>query len=554
MRLSYKIMKLFSEGLYSSPNKAVEELVANSFDAGANNVHVLLSPNLHAQDATIAVIDDGEGMNQDGLKQHWLIGISNKRALPELPKGRKQIGKFGIGKLSTYVLANRLTHVSKSGSKYYSASMDYRIIDRRVDDGVEPKRPLKIDLYELTAEQAKQAIRQWTESMPFKAARMPLFGDGSPKSWTVSIMSDLKPKVHEIRPGRLEWILRTALPLRPDFSILLTGKALEPSKKGKGLLGEWTIGKDLRDLQRPAPKGVTASEDTNLPEDDEHRFGLDVPGLGRVTGYAEAYEKLLTAGKSDDIYRSHGFFVYAYGRLIKIDDDHFGISPNELKHGIFNRFRLVVYMDGLDDGLLSNRETIAEGPLYATAQNVLRAIFNAARPTIEKFLRNEEPGERLARKLAASPASLARNPIVELARDVADGRKSARHLAVPTDMSNEQKKEFFADLDQRAQEGEQFATDVIVNFRGDQHDGIVKFDTSSGVLRLNGLHPFIATFYEEFTGRSQGHPLELLAMAEVLAESYLHSIGVQPEYIDEFLSMRDQFLRRLVDPIDSIRN
>ena len=33
--LSYRIVELFSEGLYSSPNKAIEELVANSFDAGA---------------------------------------------------------------------------------------------------------------------------------------------------------------------------------------------------------------------------------------------------------------------------------------------------------------------------------------------------------------------------------------------------------------------------------------------------------------------------------------------------------------------------------------
>ena len=67
VRLSYRIVELFSEGLYSSPNKAVEELVANSFDAGAQSVHVLLSPNLHKQDATMAVIDDGEGMDGDAL-------------------------------------------------------------------------------------------------------------------------------------------------------------------------------------------------------------------------------------------------------------------------------------------------------------------------------------------------------------------------------------------------------------------------------------------------------------------------------------------------------
>jgi hypothetical protein len=96
VRCQTRIVELFSEGLYASPNKAIEELVANSFDAGALRVLVMHSANMHDQDATIAVMDDGEGMGIDGLKQHWLIGVSNKRALENLPKGRQQIGQFSI--------------------------------------------------------------------------------------------------------------------------------------------------------------------------------------------------------------------------------------------------------------------------------------------------------------------------------------------------------------------------------------------------------------------------------------------------------------------------
>jgi HSP90 family molecular chaperone len=101
VRLSYGIVRLFSEGLYASPNKAIEELVANSFDAGALRVSVLLPADFNEQGATIAVIDDGEGMDNDGLKTHWLIGKSLKRALAARPLGRQQIGRFGIGKLAT---------------------------------------------------------------------------------------------------------------------------------------------------------------------------------------------------------------------------------------------------------------------------------------------------------------------------------------------------------------------------------------------------------------------------------------------------------------------
>ena len=546
VRLSYRIVELFSEGLYTSPNKAVEELVANSFDAGAQRVHVLLSPNLHAQDATIVVIDDGEGMDQEGLKRHWLIGISNKRDLPALPRGRKQIGKFGIGKLATYVLANRLTHISKKGSKYYSTSMDYRAIDRRTDRDIEPKAPVRIALRELTAAQAEQAVKPWTGSAAFQAANAMLFGEGSPHSWTVCIMSALKEKVHEIKPGVLRWVLRTALPLRPDFSIWLNGEKLEPSKEGKGLLKRWILGKDLVELPRPKPSGITESADKSFPESSEHHFGLYVPGLGRITGYVEAYKDLLT-GKSDEISRSHGFFVYVYGRLLNVADGHFGISPNELRHGTFGRFRLVVHMDGLDNGLRSNREAISEGSLLETAQDVLRAIFNAVRPTIEKHDQDEEPGMKLARKLAASPASLSRRPIVELARAVAEGKSKARYLIVPSHASAEAREEFLADLNQRAQAREQFVSGVTIDFEGSSTDGIVRFDTASGSLRLNGWHPFVATFHDEFTNKRLGQPLEMLAMAEVLAEAHLHLIGVRESEIDEFLSARDQLLRHLAN-------
>ena len=547
VRLSYRIVELFSEGLYTSPNKAVEELVANSFDAGAQRVHVLLSSNLHDQDATIAVFDDGEGMDHDGLKRHWLIGISNKRELSTRPRGRQQIGKFGIGKLATYVLANRLTHISKCNGKYYSTSMDYRTIDRRVDREVEPKVPIKIALRELTEQQASQAVEPWTGTAAFKAAKMVLFGTKSTESWTLCIMSSLKPKVHETKQGTLGWVLRTALPLRPDFGIFLNGQRLESSKEGKGLLGRKILGKDLIELPRPSPKDTTTSEDVNVPEASEHRFGLEVPSLGRITGYAETYEDLLT-GKSNEIGRSHGFFVYVYGRLLNVDDGHFGISPDELRHGTFGRFRLVVHMDGLDAGLRSNREAVGEGPLLETAQDVLRGVFNALRPTIEIHDRDEAPGAKLARMLAASPASLSRRPIVDLARTVAAGKRISRFLEIPTFPTDEALKEFLADLETRAaDEAGRFVTGVNIDFEGSSLGGIARFDTQSGVLHLNGWHPFVATFHDEFTNTRLRQPLELLAMAEVLTEAHLHIVEVTPSRIDDFLAARDQLLRNLTN-------
>lgn len=62
VRVSYRIIQLFSDGLYSSPNKAVEELVSNAWDAGAKVTHIYLPADRDTSDAQIVVIDDGTGV------------------------------------------------------------------------------------------------------------------------------------------------------------------------------------------------------------------------------------------------------------------------------------------------------------------------------------------------------------------------------------------------------------------------------------------------------------------------------------------------------------
>jgi hypothetical protein len=542
VRLSYRIVRLFSEGLYASPNKAIEELVANSFDAGALRVAVLLPADFHDQGAAIAVVDDGEGMDAEGLKQHWLIGKSLKRDLAKLPLGRQQIGKFGIGKLATYVLANRLTHISKKGSKYYSTSMNFKTVDDRGDEEVEPKTPIRISLHELTEAEAKDALKEWTGTAAFAKCGFKLFGPGAAKSWTFAILSDLKDKVHEIRRGTLEWVLRTALPLRDDFSIHLDGVKLEPSKAGKGRIKTWILGKDIDELPKPAPDEIDATEDKDQPKDSPTRFALEYKSLGRITGYAEAYRDLLT-GKSDELGRSNGFFVYVLGRLINVQDGHFGIPADELRHGTFGRIRIVVHMDGLDDHLQSDRERIREGPVLVDAQNILRAIFNKIRPALEKADAEEDAGAKLARKLAGSPASLVRRPIIEMARAALDGKIKSRYIALPPATTQNERDKLVAALETRGETPEEFVGGIDFVYDATSNDGIAIYDAVTGRLRVNGLHPFVGAFFDEFTSKSNGLPLEIFAMAEVLLESTLYQTGLKQDQIDAVMTARDQLLR-----------
>ena len=77
VRINYDIIRLFSEGLYKSPHKAVEELVCNGYDAGALRVHVLVPQEQPAPGVGplthLWVIDDGHGMDEEGFRRLWTI-------------------------------------------------------------------------------------------------------------------------------------------------------------------------------------------------------------------------------------------------------------------------------------------------------------------------------------------------------------------------------------------------------------------------------------------------------------------------------------------------
>jgi hypothetical protein len=80
------------------------------------------------------------------------------------------------------------------------------------------------------------------------------------------------------------------------------------------IIQKWIIGKDILDdtLRKPCPEDFEITEDESVPTDSLHRYGLSHPKLGRVTGYIELYQDDITSGKSSELGRSNGFFVYVH--------------------------------------------------------------------------------------------------------------------------------------------------------------------------------------------------------------------------------------------------
>jgi len=557
VRISHRIIKLFSEGLYSSSNKAVEELVSNSFDAGAQNVHVILSPDLTDPNATIVVIDDGEGMDVNALKEHWIIGRSTRRSKSS-KSGRKPIGKFGIGKLATYVLAERLTHICKSDGKFFAATMDYTaaLASPQVEasemsqGGVFDDKRITLPIRMLSEEEAAQLLRPWISGLRegYKALR--LFGDQAASSWTVAILSKLKPMGRKIQRGKLKWILRTAMPLRDDFRLFLDGHPVKPSKIDVPLIEKWIIGKDIVEdtLRKPCPEGFVVTEDESLPKDSIHRYGLSHPQLGRITGYIELYESDISSGKSAQWGRSYGFFVYVRERMINTgdEDDGFGIPRNKLRHGTFSRFRMVVHIDSLDDALRSSRESLQqEGELYKLAQGFLWAAFNLARNRLVEYERSQSPGALFAARISSTPGSLTRRPLLALAKLAIEGKAKPIYMRLPEGLGEIDKQRLIEWIQTKAHSEEDMVqTTELVAL--DTRDGIAIYEIKDSKLLINTSHPFVAAFQELYMKPKSGMPLEMYAMTEVLTEAHLYYMEFEESRIRDILARRDELLRHFV--------
>lgn len=543
VQISYRIIELFSQGLYRSPTKAIEELVSNGYDAGATKVHVAIDPDLTLNDATIAVIDNGIGMDAVGLQQHWLIGVSNKRSPSyKPPRGREQIGRFGIGKLATYVLANSFTHLTKTKDGYYATTMDYSTIPRDKGDGVATRR-MKLSLRKLTAAQAKNAVAPWINGSKAAHKQLKLFGQGAEKTWTIAILSNLKEMARELQRGRLRWVLATAMPLRDDFGLYLDGEVVAPSKHLSPKIKTWILGKHLKSVSKPAPDDLQATEDSTETKKSIKRFGLTHPRLGRVYGYAELYEDLLTGGKSAGLGRSHGFFVYVRGRLINIDDEYFGIDSNLLRHGTFARFRLVAHVDRLDEELRSSRESVREGSLLEVTKNLLHGIFKDVRAHHEAEQQAQEPGTQATQRIAASPASLARRPLLALIEKALSGQYEPLYTDVPKNLSNTAASALLKELSERAGSAEGLVRQVAF-VENSPYDPIAQFDAEKGSLAINALHPYMAHFLDEYEHKTRV-PLELLGMSEVLLEAHLFDLGLDGSLVGDALAQRDELLRAL---------
>jgi len=107
LTISLNILKHLGINLYSNVPAVLSEVVANAWDADAENVTIEIKPT----EGTITITDDGVGMTKNEINTKYLrVGYPKRAADPiKTPKhDRHVMGRKGIGKLALFSIAKKI--------------------------------------------------------------------------------------------------------------------------------------------------------------------------------------------------------------------------------------------------------------------------------------------------------------------------------------------------------------------------------------------------------------------------------------------------------------
>ena len=331
MTISINVLNHLGINLYSNIPAVISEIVANAWDADAENVNIDIETN----EKTITVIDDGHGMSDKDCNDKFLkIGYDRRQSGEVItPKGRHVMGRKGIGKLSMFAIANVIEvqsirideagDIQKSGFILNSAEIKNTIEGENKENGGKTYNPTPID-------KNKLAIKKGTKI----------------------ILKDLKKDI-----SRLEAFLRKRLARR--FSIIGEEHNFSVSVNGKKISVEdrdffdkldyiWLIGKNSdRFIESAGNIKRNTSIDGNVDSDK----GYEVSGwIGTIDE-----QKNIEEGNNTIV-------VLAWGKLV-----HEDILKDIKETGVYAKYLIgEIDADFLDD---DNKDDIVTSARQSVKEN-----------------------------------------------------------------------------------------------------------------------------------------------------------------------------------------
>ncbi len=131
INLDRKVLKLLGSQLYGDVPSVIAELVANSYDAFAENVWITLD----TIGNIITIEDDGNGMTDQEINTRFLnIGYDKRDVNSQVDSKRKIMGRKGIGKLAVFSLTNYVKVLSCKDGKKAGCLLDFEKITSNNDE------------------------------------------------------------------------------------------------------------------------------------------------------------------------------------------------------------------------------------------------------------------------------------------------------------------------------------------------------------------------------------------------------------------------------------
>ena len=503
----------------------------NSYDAEAKACRLYIpSANSLQNDpkSVIAIFDDGLGLSDAGMKNLWHVGRSDKRS-EEIARRtkRKQIGKFGIGKLAVFVISSQLSYISKSGNKIWFSSLDFNEFQGSTTGGV--SNPVKIELRSIAT------VRE-LKSLPWLAKVILDSGitdaEINSEHWTLAILEDFKPKAWEIKSGRLKWVLRTAMPLKADFKLFMNKDAVTSSKEDLVLAASFKVTEIGTDR--------LAALNTKMPGEDWRVIRDSIISTAfpnGIKGDVLVTDKTLP-GKSDDILRSNGFFIRVRGRLIAQEEPFFGMNP--LYHGVMNRLHADIDADDLDSIIKAPREDVEASEMRDKFEGFLNEVFQEARSQYNAAQKAKEHKEESKKE---SERTFISSEIIE--RPIAGAMlRSGQSTGADADrqwfyLSTEPNDWKVVAEELYTAKRRKFTYEYIHLGKTER---IIKFHPKDAKFILNADHEFIAANSGDEVSKTLLHDFVL---AEVVLEAQLRLASIPASTIGEVLQERDMLLRSL---------
>lgn len=140
MSISLNALEHLGINLYSNIPAVLSEIVANAWDADAQNVTVTIDK----ANETIIIEDDGAGMDRDGVVDRFLtVGFKRREVLGEdTPGGRKPMGRKGLGKLSIFSIAQTAEVYTIQRKEHTAFKMDKEVIRKAISGKMQkPYKP-----------------------------------------------------------------------------------------------------------------------------------------------------------------------------------------------------------------------------------------------------------------------------------------------------------------------------------------------------------------------------------------------------------------------------